>query len=334
MAAPRISLEQWRAFTAVVDSGSYSKAAEKLHKSQSSVTYGVQQIERLLGVKAFRIDGRRAALTPTGQLLYRRARFLLDEASALEQASQRLSAGWEAEIAVAAEIIFPSWLLLDCLARLGSESPHTRVEVMETVLGHRTDALTAGLADLAIYSSVPPGFLGDPLLSVRFVLVTSADHPLQQLGRKATLRDLRQHRHIVVRETGPLRDSPTSVEATQRWTVSHLATSIAAVRHGYGFAWLPELRIREDLAAGALKQVPIREGGERFAPLYLIFADREHAGPATLRLAELLREGVDTECARTSAAARATARTSPRREPHKRADDKPAIRSRTRRPRE
>lgn len=318
MAAPRISLEQWRAFTAVVDSGGYAKAAEKMHKSQSSVTYGVQQIERLLGVKAFRTEGRRAALTPTGELLYRRARYLLDEASALEQASQRLSAGWEAEIAVAAEVIFPSWLLLDCLARLGRESPHTRVEVMETVLGHRTDALTAGLADLAIYSSVPPGFLGDPLLSVRFVLVTSAEHPLQHLGRKATLRDLRQHRHVVVRETSPMRGSPISIEATQRWTVGHLSTSIEAVRRGYGFAWLPDLRIRDELAAGTLKQVPTREGGERFAPLYLIFADREHAGPATLRLAEILNEGVNTECARTSTATRATARPSRRRGPESR----------------
>ena len=298
MSTPRISLEQWRVFRAVVDAGSYAKAAETLHKSQSSVTYAVQQIESLLNVKAFRIDGRKAVLTPTGELLYRRARYLLDEAGALEQASQRLSAGWEAQIGVAAEIIFPSWLLLECLSVLGTESPHTRVEVMETVLGHRTDALSAGLADLAIYASVPQGFLGNPLLSVRFVLVTSSDHPLQRLGRNASLRDLRQHRHILVRETSPVRGSPITVEATQRWTVSHLATSIEAVRRGYGFAWLPELRIRDDLTEGTLKPVPIGEGGDRFAPLYLIFADREHAGPATLRLAEIIRERVDQACAR------------------------------------
>lgn len=302
MSAPRISLEQWRVFTAVVESGSYAKAAETLHKSQSSVTYAVQQIEGLLNVKAFRIDGRKAVLTPTGELLYRRARYLLNEAGALEQASQRLSAGWEAEIGVAAEIIFPSWLLLECLEQLGIESPHTRVEVMETVLGHRTDALTAGIADLAIYASVPQGFLGDALLSVRFVLVTSADHPLQHLGRKVNLRDLHQHRHILVRETSPMRASPITVEATQRWTVSHLATSIEAVRRGYGFAWLPELRIRDELADGTLKPVPIGEGGDRFAPLYLIFADREHAGPATLRLADIIRERVDQACAREASA--------------------------------
>ena len=300
MMTPRITLDQWRAFTAVVDAGGYAKAAERLHKSQSSVTYAVQQIETLLGVEAFRIAGRKAVLTPTGQLLYRRARYLLDEANALEQASQRLSAGWEAELGIAVEIIFPSWLLLDCLAQLGQDSPHTRVEVIESVLGHRTDALTAGVADLAIFGSVPVGFLGEPLMHVRFVLVTSPGHPLQHLGRKATLRDLHQHRHLVVRESSPARGSPTSVDATARWTVSHMATSIDAVRRGYGFAWLPEERIREELAAGALKAVAAREGGERFAELYLIYADREHAGPATARLAEIIRARVASECARSA----------------------------------
>src|SRR2546421_5842084 len=96
MPAPRISLDQWRALLAVVDEGSYAKAAEALHKSQSTVTYAVQQLESQLGVKAFKIEGRKATLTPTGQLLYKRARYLLDEAGALEQSSKRLSAGWGA----------------------------------------------------------------------------------------------------------------------------------------------------------------------------------------------------------------------------------------------
>jgi len=130
MPAPRISLDQWRALLAVVDEGSYAKAAKALHKSQSSVTYAVQQLESQLGVKAFKIEGRKAGLTPTGELLYRRARYLLEEAAGLEQAAKKLSAGWEAEIRVAVETIFPTWLLLGCLARLGTESPHTRVELI------------------------------------------------------------------------------------------------------------------------------------------------------------------------------------------------------------
>src|SRR3954466_1573171 len=88
MSPPRVTLEQWQALVAVVDLGGYAKAAESLHKSQSSVTYAVQKLQSLLGVKAFEIRGRKAELTSAGKLLYRNARALLDEAGALEQAAK------------------------------------------------------------------------------------------------------------------------------------------------------------------------------------------------------------------------------------------------------
>lgn len=293
-----ISLEQWRALVTVVDTGGYAQAAEVLHKSQSSVTYAVQKIESLLDVKAFEIQGRKAILTPTGQFLYRRARALLDEAIGLERAAKRLSAGWEAEIRIAAEIIFPSWLLLECLDRLGEESPHTRIEYIESVLGGTTEALLTGVADLAIAGTVPPGFLGIPLLRLRFIPVASPQHPLHQLGRDLTLEDLRKHRHLVVRESGTKRDTRVLVlDSSQRWTVSHSATSIEAVRAGYGFAWFPEEKIRSELRDGCLKPLPLRDGGERFQQLYLIVADPDSAGPGTRRLAEIIREAVKTTCA-------------------------------------
>lgn len=291
-----ITLEQWRTFIAVVDTGGYAQAAETLHKSQSSVTYAVQKIESLLEVKAFEIQGRKAILTPTGQFLYRRARALLEESSALERAARRLSAGWEAEIRIAAEIIFPTWLLLDCLNSLGLESPHTRIEIFESVLSGTSEALLTGQADLAITAQVPPGFLGDPLMRLRFIPVASPAHPLHQLGRALTMEDLRKHRHLVVRESGSRRDTRTALDATQRWTVSHSATSIEAVRMGYGFAWLAEEKIRDELREGTLKPLPLRDGAERFAQLYLVLADADSAGPGTRRLAQIIREAVASEC--------------------------------------
>ena len=143
-ASPRITLDQWQALMAVVDAGGYARAAEALHKSQSSVTYAVQKLESLLGVKAFEIHGRKAILTPTGQLLYRRARALLDDAGGLEQAARTLSAGWEAEIYLAVDIVFPTWLLLKCFERFGAECPHTRIELIESVLGGTNEALLRG----------------------------------------------------------------------------------------------------------------------------------------------------------------------------------------------
>ncbi|MGH8676412.1 MAG: LysR family transcriptional regulator [Burkholderiales bacterium] len=295
---PHISLEQWRALVAVVDAGSYAKAAEALHKSQSSLTYSVQKLESLLGVKAFEIRGRKANLTPTGRLLYRRARNLLEEATGIERAARKLSAGWEPEIGIAVEIVFPVWLLLDCLDKFGLESPHTHIEVIESVLGGTSEALLQGQADLAITARIPEGFAGDPLMRLRFVLVAHPEHPLHRLGRPVTMRDLRAYRHLVVRESGTRRATRPSIEAAQRWTVSNMATSIGAACRGYGYAWFAEDKIRPELAAGTLMPLPLAEGGERSTELYLVFADRDAAGPGTLRLAQIIRERVAETCAK------------------------------------
>src|SRR5690625_7704552 len=75
----KVTLEQWRALLAVIDAGSYAKAAEQLGKSQSAVSYSIQQLETALEVAVFELKGRRAVPTPAGELLYRRARHLRSE---------------------------------------------------------------------------------------------------------------------------------------------------------------------------------------------------------------------------------------------------------------
>jgi DNA-binding transcriptional LysR family regulator len=296
-ATPRITLEQWQALVTVVDAGSYAKAAERLHKTQSTLTYAVQKIESLLGIKAFNIRGRKAVLTPTGQLLYRRARVLLDEAAGIETAAKRVSAGWEAEIRVAMEHIFPYAVMFESLDRFSRESPHTQIELIESVLAGTSEALTSRQADLAVTPIVPAGFVGEPLARMRFLPVAHPDHPLHALGRPLTQDDLRAHRQLVVRESGSTRNARTIVDAAQRWTVSHMTSSIMAVRLGYGFAWLPEEKIREELATHMLKPLPMREGRERFAELYLVYANRDSAGPGVLRLGEIILETAKRTCA-------------------------------------
>lgn len=294
--APHITLEQWRALIAVVDAGGYAQAAERLHKSQSTVTYAVQKLEAVLGVQAFELQGRKAVLTPTGQLLYRRAQSLLEDAGALEHMAGLLSSGWEPEISLAVEMLFPVRLVLDSLQQFGAESPNTRVELYESVMGGTTEALVNRQVDLAITGHVPPGFLGAQLLRQRALAVAHPAHPLQHMGRRLTLRDLREYRHLLIRETGSRRDMRPGMESRQRWIVSQSATMIRAVSAGYGFAWLAEELIRDELAAGLLKPLPLQEGGDRFVQLYLVLADRDNAGPGVLRMAQILRDVVSQAC--------------------------------------
>jgi DNA-binding transcriptional LysR family regulator len=292
MTNPRITLDQWSALVAVVEAGGYAQASARLHRTQSTVTYTIKKLEDLLGVKVFALQGRKAVLTPTGQVLYRRGKALLEEAGRVERAAAELARGWEPEVRIAVDIIFPTWLLLECFAEFGRERPDTRIELIESVLGGTEEALTDGRVDLAIGGNVPGGFLGDPLMQVRFVCAAAPSHPLHQLGRTLALEDLRQHRHLVVRDSGALRSRSGGWLNERRWTVTHKATSIRAACMGLGFAWYPAESIREELASGALAPLPLAEGRERYVTLYLIYADAEAVGPGARRLADILRRKV------------------------------------------
>jgi len=54
--------------------------------------------------------------------------------------------------------------------------------------------------------------------------------------------------------------------------------------------------IRTELEQGLLKPLPLREGAELYAELYLVYADRDYAGPGAQRLAGILRDQVKAAC--------------------------------------
>lgn len=293
----KVTLEQWRALTAVVDAGGYARAAEWLGKSQSAVSYAIAQLETALGVAVFELQGRRAVTTPAGDLLYRRARVLLEQANRLEKSAACLSIKVEPLVKIAADLIIPPAQVLVCLDKFSREFPDTRVEVLESVLSGTEDALLQRNVDLAITTRVPPGFLGEKLLTVTMRCVAAVEHPLHQLGRPITHEDMRQHRQIIVRDSGTYRrHSEGWQEAEQRWTVSHLSTSLEAIRRGFGYAWLPSAYVAQDVAAGRLQYLSVEMGGEREVATYLTFSDMDFAGQATRRLAEMLKSELPQLC--------------------------------------
>jgi len=283
----KVTLEQWRTLIAVVDAGGYAKAAELLDKSQSTISYAITQLEHSLNIKVFQIQGRKAVPSPAGELLYRRAKELLEQADRLEKTAM-LSQQVESQIRIAADLIIPPQKILQCLSIFSQAYPQTRVEIYESVLSGTEDALLQRQVDLAIGGRVPIGFMGEKLMTVTMRGVSSSNHPLQQLGRTIDHDDLRKHRQIIVRDSGQYRRHTEGwQEAEQRWTVSHIKTSLEAIRMGLGYAWLPEAYIEEDIAAGRLQFLPVAIGAIREVPTYLTFADKELAGPATRHLADI-----------------------------------------------
>lgn len=298
--APKISLDQWRALQAVVESGGYAQAAEALHKSQSTVTYSVQQIQRLLDVKVFEIRGRKAVLTDAGQVLYRRARTLLEEAAQLERGAAEMAQDWQPEIRIAVDVIFPTWLLLEALEIFARERPATRLEVYETVMSGTWDMLSEGRVDFAIGHQEMPDASSRALIRLTFIPVASPSHPLHLLGRKVSARDLRRHRRILIRDTSAQRKTEVS-GVDLRWTVSNKATALRALTMGLGFAWVPEDTIAAELREGSLKRLPLTESGARTAQLFLAHSDPEFPGRDAARLADILTQHVIGSCRRAKA---------------------------------
>jgi DNA-binding transcriptional LysR family regulator len=286
------TLDQWRMLAAVIDQGGFAQAAESLGKSQSAVSYGVQRLQKALGIALLTMSGRKAVLTKEGEILLRRARHVLEEVNRLQSLAVGLISGAQAVIRLAVDVIFPSQWLFAALTTFSQRYPDTRIELLETVLSGGSEALLNKEAELVITSRIPPGFLGEKCHTFQFIAVAHPDHPLHK-QKKLTLRDLSQHRQIVVRDSGIKQKVDSGwLGAEQRWTVSHMRTSIEALTQGLGFAWIPKEKIKNELDLGLLKILPMEIDSARDVPLYIAFADRDEVGEAINYLASLIK----TQC--------------------------------------
>lgn len=287
-----IPIAQWQAFIAVVENNGYAQAAEAMGKSQSAVSYAIQQLESRLGLRVFNIQGRKAVPSKSGEILLQRARQLLAQAQAIESAARQLAAGREPLLRLAIDALFPEWLLLQILDTFSQNDKSTRIEILETVLSGTDEALLKREIDLAITPRIPQGFSGDALMQIRFIAVAAPDHPLHHLGKNIDWADLRQYRQLVLSDSGSAGENFGWLDANQRWTFSHLYTSIKAACAGLGFAWYPELRIKDELATGELKPLPMKEGLYRYISLYRVFARPEYPGIACQELADIFTRAV------------------------------------------
>lgn len=291
MKTPRVSLEQWATFKAVVDAGSFAMAAEQLNKSQSSISYAIARLNEQLPQPVLQLEGRRAVLTEEGKALYRRASQLLQHAEETEEFAQMLSSGVESEVILALDNLLDLQAILPALDKFSTQYPFTRIRILETSLSGTEEALLEKKADIVIGGKVPVGFAGTPVRQARMIAVAHPGHPLFARADQECITDweLKSWRQIVLRDSGQRREQDAGwLGSEQRWTVSHFASSIKILRAGLAFAFLPEDWVAEDLREGRLRRLPLVEGTERIIQLYLMLSSKEGAGPATRTLASML----------------------------------------------
>lgn len=287
---PKTTIEQWRILQAVVDFGGYAQAATALNKSQSSLNHAVTKLQSTLGVQLLEVKGRKAFLTDAGNVMLRRSRTLTQNIEVMEQLADNMTMGWETEIKITTEIIYPKQKLYSALEQFYPESRGTRIRITDQVITGTNDSILNKTADLVIGAIPPEGYYGDRLEQVNFVCYCGKGHKLAS-RKQVSLNELEHELQIVISDTGKTPQADTNwLKAEQRWTVTNFYHAIDLLKRNQGFCWIPTHFIKATGAQHELVEVPLTTQKTRSIITQLIIPDPIKLGPGATLLKNLILE--------------------------------------------
>ncbi|MGL5040599.1 MAG: LysR family transcriptional regulator [Aeromonas sp.] len=286
MFRPKSTFEQWRIFQAVVDCGGYAQAAEVLNKSTSSLNHAIAKLQQSLGVALLEVRGRKAVLTPAGEIFLKRARQLSQQVAELEGLAHNLERQWEPQINLYISPLQPRDRLYRALAHFATRSRGCRVNLLERI--HcRLNTLQPG--DLMLSEHLPNDRSGLLLDEVSLLPLCAADHPLATQTHDITDEGLARTPQISLHP--PIHRSVDWNDTDDTdWKASHYHEVIAMLQCGLGYAWLPRHLVTRELAAGTLVQLNLASGHERHLYTYLLTLSPNELGPASELLLSCLRK--------------------------------------------
>lgn len=297
-------LTSLRVFREVVESGSFTAAAERLGVSAPMASKHVAQLEKSLGARLLHRSSRHLSLTEAGAAWYEQSRRALDLLDAAEAAIGRKNEVPRGQLKVSA----PVWCATPRFARVLADYRERCPEVLVDMhLENRKVDLTADGYDLALRATQEPSpaLIARPLCRLQFHLVATPAY-IARAGLPATPADLAKLGAIVpsyvnlegLALKGPGgRQAPLRLQPVLRSDDTNL--TLHAVRAGMGMSFLPEWLVDEDLARGLLvKLVP-----DHAAPpvtLFAVYTSRQYMAPKLRSFIDFLGERLSVAALATS----------------------------------
>lgn len=255
-------IEQFVAFAQTARRGSFAAAARDLGGSPSTLAKAVARLEASLGLKLFHRTTRQVSLTADGERLFQRCERLLAEFEGLHDEAAGVRAAPAGVLRLDAPVTYGRRVLLPLLAGLLHDHPALQVDLR--LQDAFADLVRDGL-DLAIRI----GPLRDSTLVARRIdrqdlVLCASPHYLAQHGTPRTLDDLAQHAALVFRlpSSGRLRPwqfrrgrRAAELHPGHRVQVNDGEGIVAAALLGLGLGQVPDIMVRDELAAGRLVEV-------------------------------------------------------------------------------
>ncbi len=286
-------LDALRALDAVVREGGFAKAAERLNKAQSAVSYQVRKLEQALGVPLLDRSAYRATLTPAGESILAEARRLLTQAEQVEGLARQFAEGWEPRLALVIDGILPLTPIMTALKQLADESVPTRVQVKVEFLYGVQYRFDKEAADLMLVKDFQRNayLQAQPLPEVECVLCVAPGHALAGQIRVG-LAELQRHVELSVQDSSDRGDDRHMFGGERVFYLSGFIVKKQALLMGLGFGWMPRYLVDRELAEGRLLEVDFVGGSRyRFTPHLVSRMDRP-LGRAGQKLAHYLSKAI------------------------------------------
>jgi len=268
-----LTLDQIQVFLAVVDEGSFAKAATRLNRARSAVTYAIQKLEAQIGFPLFDRTAYRPVLSEAGRTLLWRARRISEEAGAFQQSAQSLASGLEAELTIVMDSMFPVPPIVEALRAFTARFPTIQLRVYVQPLGAAAELVLDGtcvIGLLPLIFSDMAGFKSFPLLTIDLVPVVSPDHPLAAIEGTIETDLLQQHVQLVLTDRSALtagRDY--GVLSGRTWRLADLGAKQSMLLAGLGWGNMPFHMVEDDIARGRLKVIRPADFEPRVARLVM-----------------------------------------------------------------
>lgn len=287
-----------KAFCLIVETGSFSQAAEARFVTQSAISHIVRGLEEDLGVKLFSRQGKAVVPTRAGKLLYRHAQTILGQYRTMENEINDLAGKVKGPLSLAAAATTAAYLLPEALYVFSKTCPEVRVEV--SVAG--TDAILDGLLE----GRFDLGVLEDPrkdtvlfsheIAEDEIVPIASDENPLAKKKLVAP-RDIVSQPLILPEEGSPAREllnaflrdagiSPSEMKIAMIAANPELV--IQMVQSGVGISFVSKWSVFKAVKDGTIRVLPL--SGKRLTRHFHLLTREEVPGAAAARaFSEFLR---------------------------------------------
>jgi DNA-binding transcriptional LysR family regulator len=279
-------LETLKVYRDLVDTGSFSKAAELNYLTQPAVSHQIKNLEASLGCVLLSRSPRDLRLTPAGLVFYRTAKRMLqtydDMTAQLKSVTERLSGS----VRIATIYSVGTYAIQDYIRRFIRLHPDAQLSVDYRKAGRVYDDVIRGRADLGIiaYAARRRGLEIIPLHDEEMVLVCHPRHAFASL-RRLGLEALDGHDFIAFDDAAPTRAAVDKllrahgVKTAVKLELDNIETIKSAVQAGTGLSILPEATVRNEVRSGKLCALRF-QGQKILRPVAVVAKKGGPANPA------------------------------------------------------